>query len=72
MFWKSRASNFTISAELHEKILRTCPPIEHDSCEIVSLRSRRQPTEAPTAREPQPDAVHANNLGARIALRFCY
>lgn len=39
MFWKFRKSSVTITAELHEKIARSCKPIEQVPSEVVRVRA---------------------------------
>lgn len=41
MFWKPRKSSLTISAELHEKLVRSCEPIDGVDSEVVRVRSIR-------------------------------
>jgi len=41
MFWKPRKSSLTIPAELHEKLVRTCEPVDGVDSEVVRVRSVR-------------------------------
>jgi hypothetical protein len=43
VFWNSRKTSVTISAELHKKIALTCPPIGHEPGEVVRIRSLYRP-----------------------------
>ena len=47
MFWKPRKSSLTIPAELHEKLVRSCKPIDDVDSEVVRVRNIR------LARAPQ-------------------
>lgn len=40
MIWKFRKSPMTISTELHEKVARSCTPINAVSSEVVGVRHR--------------------------------
>jgi len=70
VFWKTRASSCTISAELHDKILRTCTPIEEDFSEIISVRTRA--AKATAVGDQQTHAAACTNVGRPVALHFCY
>ena len=39
MFWKLRKSSITIPAELHEKLARTCQPIQQVDSEVICVRT---------------------------------
>ena len=42
VFWKFRKTSITIPIELHEKIARSCEPIDQVPSEVISLRSSRK------------------------------
>lgn len=39
MFWKPRKTALTISAELHEKLVQSCVPINSVDSEVLRVRS---------------------------------
>jgi hypothetical protein len=42
MFWRSRKKTLTISAELHEKIARSCEDLNEFPCEVSGVRTVRR------------------------------
>lgn len=42
MLLKWRKSSLTIPVELHEKIARSCEPIDQTPSEVICIRSRRR------------------------------
>jgi len=40
VIWKFRKHPMTISAELHDKIVRSCAPMNDASSEVLSVRQR--------------------------------
>jgi hypothetical protein len=39
MFWKPRKSSLTISVEMHERLVRSCEPINGVDSEVLRVRS---------------------------------
>ncbi len=72
MFWKSRTSSVTISAELHDKILRTCTPIGEDFGEIVAVRVNTRAANVKTGAKSRSDAPVCTHVGGPVALHFVY
>jgi len=48
MFWKPRKDSYTIPAELHEKLVRSCDPINSVDSEVVRVRNIRPSQGCPT------------------------
>jgi hypothetical protein len=70
VFRKHRTYSVTISAELHDRILRTCAPIEQNCDEIVSVRSRTRASNMKFGEKSLSDAATCTRMGGSVALHF--